>query len=190
MRVIRSREYRHMPWKNGGGVTLEVAVGPPDAGLDDMGWRISLAQVYSDGPVSRFPGIDRTLSIVRGHGMQLAVAGRPTVTVDPQSHPYSFAGDAAASVKLVDGPVTDLNVMTRRNAHRHVVQRHRMVERRELALRAAITGVVVVEGSATVDCAGVAARLDPLDTALLFPDAVKAMLTATGPSTVLLIQID
>ncbi|RWP07744.1 HutD family protein, partial [Mesorhizobium sp.] len=28
MRILRAAEYRSMPWKNGGGVTTEIAVSP------------------------------------------------------------------------------------------------------------------------------------------------------------------
>ncbi|MBN7823193.1 HutD family protein, partial [Bowmanella yangjiangensis] len=46
-----------MPWKNGGGSTLELAICPVGASLDDFDWRISSASVASSGAFSRFPGI-------------------------------------------------------------------------------------------------------------------------------------
>ncbi len=190
MRVIRAREYRQMPWKNGGGVTMEVAVSPPGAALGDFDWRISLARVDTDGPFSRFAGIDRTLSIVRGHGIELGVAGRAPVTLGAESDPYTFAGDVDASARLIDGAVTDLNVMTRRDAHRHVVRRHRIVEPWEPKLVAALTGMVVLEGNITIECLGEEATLDPLDTVLLSREAGTARLTTTRPATVLHIEID
>ncbi|WP_431460998.1 HutD family protein, partial [Klebsiella pneumoniae] len=33
MRILRAADYRSMPWKNGGGVTTEIAVSPAGAGL-------------------------------------------------------------------------------------------------------------------------------------------------------------
>ncbi|SFQ22142.1 HutD protein [Ectopseudomonas toyotomiensis] len=35
---------RVMPWKNGGGETLELAIAPAGAGLEDFAWRISSAR--------------------------------------------------------------------------------------------------------------------------------------------------
>src|SRR5690606_5744574 len=37
--------------------------------------------------------------------------------------PLSFAADIAVAATLPDGPVTDLNVMTRRGRYRHSVER-------------------------------------------------------------------
>ncbi|WP_171524369.1 HutD family protein, partial [Acinetobacter baumannii] len=49
MHVIRSRDYRRMPWKNGGGETTEIIVQPTGASLDDFDWRFSMARVGSSG---------------------------------------------------------------------------------------------------------------------------------------------
>jgi len=57
-----------VPWKNGAGSTTEIAVFPQDAGFTDFDWRVSLATIGADGPFSVFPGVDRTLALVEGHG--------------------------------------------------------------------------------------------------------------------------
>lgn len=75
MKILRASEYKTMPWKNGGGVTVEIAIHPPSASMDAFDWRISMATVAQDGPFSSFPGIDRTLAIIEGNGMALAIAG-------------------------------------------------------------------------------------------------------------------
>ena len=75
MRLIRSKSYRRMPWKNGGGETTEIAVSPQNASLEAFDWRVSMARVESDGPFSAFPGIDRTLAVLEGQGIELD-AGR------------------------------------------------------------------------------------------------------------------
>jgi len=61
MKILRSADHKRMPWKNGGGETVEIAISPQGAGLADFDWRVSMATVASDGPFSVFPGIDRTL---------------------------------------------------------------------------------------------------------------------------------
>ena len=65
-----------MPWKNGGGTTAEIAAFPDGAGFNAFDWRISLAEVASDGPFSAFPGIDRTLMLVEGARLALDRRGR------------------------------------------------------------------------------------------------------------------
>jgi len=112
MRILRAADRAAVAWKNGGGITREVAVSPQGAGLDDFDWRVSIAQVSEPGPFSIFPGIDRTLAILDGR-MMLAFDAH-SVTLDAASAPFAFAGDVACTGTPLDGAVTDLNVMTRR----------------------------------------------------------------------------
>src|SRR5580704_9253002 len=79
MRLLPAGQHRRMPWKNGGGETTEIAVAPEGAGLDALDWRVSMARVATDGPFSAFPSIDRTLSVLAGVGIALAIAGRPEI---------------------------------------------------------------------------------------------------------------
>jgi uncharacterized protein len=125
IRFLRAADHVRMPWKNGGGVTTEVAVYPVGASLETLGWRISMAQVASDGPFSQFAGIDRTLALLEGDGMRLDIAGRAPVTLTTASAPLSFPADVATSATLTGGPISDLNVMTRRGAFTHRVERVR-----------------------------------------------------------------
>ncbi|MGE7371141.1 HutD/Ves family protein [Neorhizobium sp. NPDC001467] len=123
MKILRANDHKHMPWKNGLGQTVEIAVFPPAATVDTFDWRISMATVSEDGPFSVFPGIDRTLSILEGTGMELFVEGREQVLLTQASPPHPFAADAATTARLVDGAITDLNVMTRRGRFSHAVER-------------------------------------------------------------------
>jgi len=54
MKLIPADAMRRMPWKNGGGVTTEIAIAPEGATLDNFDWRVSTAQVDAAGPFSRF----------------------------------------------------------------------------------------------------------------------------------------
>ena len=121
--VIRAAEGRRTAWRNGGGETVEIAIFPPGGALDDFGWRISRAGVVADGPFSDFPGIDRTLLVLTGVALTLTVAGQAPVRLDCTSAPFSFPGDGPITGVLVDGPVTDLNVMTRRGRFDHAVEK-------------------------------------------------------------------
>lgn len=124
MHILRAGQYTRMPWKNGGGETTEIAVYPEGASVEDFAWRVSMATVASDGPFSLFPGIDRTLSVLEGEGMVLDIEGQEPVTLTPASAPLSFPADVPTSARLVRGPITDLNVMTRRGHFAHRVERH------------------------------------------------------------------
>ena len=121
-RIVRAGEGRATPWKNGGGETTELLAHPEGAGLDGFDWRISRARVAADGPFSAFPGIDRTLTVLEGEGLALAIDGHEPIRLTPASMPFAFAADAPCAGRLLGGPVTDLNVMTRRGRFVHAVE--------------------------------------------------------------------
>jgi hypothetical protein len=111
MRLLDPAGYRHMPWANGRGVTVEIARAD-DAG--GMLWRLSMAQVVEDGAFSAFPGIDRSLTVIAGPGFALA-GDDWSLRADPLV-PVGFAGDVPVAAADVTGPAQDLNVMWRRDA--------------------------------------------------------------------------
>ena len=117
MQVLRAADRVASPWKNGGGITREVAAWPPGAGFDDFRWRVSMAEVRADGPFSVFPGVDRILAVLEGR-LALDIEGRGAVELSATSAPAVFPGDAPTGGRLLEGPVTDLNVMSRRGAMR------------------------------------------------------------------------
>ena len=122
MKILRAAEGRRTPWKNGGGETVEIAVHPPGAGFDAFDWRVSTALVAADGPFSAFPGVDRTLAVLTGAGLELVVGADAPLRLTPASAPFAFPADAPCAGRLVGGPVTDLNVMTRRGRFTHAVR--------------------------------------------------------------------
>jgi environmental stress-induced protein Ves len=119
VRIIRASDCKTTPWKNGGGSTTEVAVAPAGASLADFDWRISMAVVASDGPFSDFPGVDRTLAVIKGKGLILTVGDAGPATLAEESAPLGFRGDTPTSARLTAGAITDLNIMTRRGRFRH-----------------------------------------------------------------------
>lgn len=112
-RVLRSRDYHRMPWKNGGGTTTEIWKQVSLAG--DMLWRLSIADVASDGPFSEFPGIDRWIMVIDGKGMELTIDGRGTHRLDRPFEPFAFPGDAKTNCRLIAGPIRDFNLMVARS---------------------------------------------------------------------------
>ena len=111
-RVLRPNDYVSMPWKNGGGTTTEIwkAASPDGAIL----WRLSIADVGSDGPFSAFPSIDRWIMVIEGKGMELTVDGQVHRMGDP-FEPFAFSGDARTDCRLIAGPIRDFNLMVARS---------------------------------------------------------------------------
>jgi environmental stress-induced protein Ves len=111
-RILRQAEYQAMPWKNGGGTTTEIfkTVAADGTTL----WRLSIADVASDGPFSAFPGIDRWIMVVEGKGMELTISGQGTKRIENLFEPLAFSGDAETTCKLINGPIRDFNLMVAR----------------------------------------------------------------------------
>jgi len=108
-RLLPASAHREMPWKNGRGVTREVArADDPETGRQL--WRLSIADIDEDAPFSPFPGLRRIISVLEGEGMALAVAGEPPREVR-RFELYPFDGAARTDCRLLDGPVRDLNLM-------------------------------------------------------------------------------
>jgi environmental stress-induced protein Ves len=109
------RRIAPQPWKNGAGLTREIAAGPEGADAAEFEWRISVAEVGGDGPFSAFPGIDRSIVLLDGAGMLLTSNDGSLVhRLDRRHEPFCFSGDLPLEATLLDGPTTDFNVMTRR----------------------------------------------------------------------------
>jgi len=132
------------PWKNGAGLTREIAVGPRGATLDRFDWRLSVAHVDRDAPFSAFPGIDRCITLLRGSGVRLqtddGAIGHTLATV---GDPFRFAGEAPLTATLLDGPCDDLNVMVRRgrwSAEIDVLDSEQRVESADAGLVFALDG--------------------------------------------------
>ncbi|MCY1127386.1 HutD family protein [Frigidibacter sp. RF13] len=106
MRLITADQFVTQPWKNGGGVTHEIAREDRDGQLL---WRLSIAEVASDGPFSAFPGLTRILTVIAGAGLHLHT---PEGCLEALPYtPVRFSGDTAIDSRLIDGPVRDFNLI-------------------------------------------------------------------------------
>ena len=117
------------PWKNGGGHTREIARIPVASALDDFHWRVSIADVSTDGPFSNFDHVDRVIVLLSGAGVRLRSSdGKIDHRLDEPLVPFAFSGDDAITAALIDGASSDFNVMTRRGVVRADVQIVRTAE--------------------------------------------------------------
>ena len=101
IRLLPAGLYTEMPWKNGQGVTREVAR-YPEAGEYD--WRISLATIRQPGPFSTFPGYLRNISVLEGGGMYLTIDGQRSALIAPfQALGFNGASGVSGSRSAGDG---------------------------------------------------------------------------------------
>ncbi len=124
IRLLQPEDYRRMPWKNGLGMTTELAVFPPDAGLVDkpFDWRVSIADIDNHCEFSRFPGYDRSILLIEGAGMELSFDSAPSQRIDQPHLPFNFKGETQTYCRLLDGPVRDFNVMSARAKCTHACE--------------------------------------------------------------------
>ncbi|MET3719914.1 MULTISPECIES: HutD family protein [unclassified Arthrobacter] len=113
MEIIRFAELRSEPWRNGGGVTRELASHPKAASAQDgaWDWRVSIADVSKAGDFSAFPGMERVLTVIDGELLLLTVDGAEHPL--EKYRPFRFSGEAATHGALPTGDIRDLNVITR-----------------------------------------------------------------------------
>ncbi|HYS63167.1 MAG TPA: HutD family protein [Paraburkholderia sp.] len=199
MTLIRGADLVAAPWKNGGGVTREVAAffpagelpsGRPErAGLDDFVWRVSVADVAQAGPFSRFAGIDRTLVLLSGAGMLLDEADGTdahAVKTHALTQPLDiarFSGEAQIDARLVDGATRDFNLMVRRGeaVGELEVWRGQMQQSEQRTLSADVALLFCASGSVEIKLDGAAPLVlqedDTLriDTPNALPCAVKGV---------------
>lgn len=123
MHIVRFADCPPSPWKNGGGITRQLLIRPAAANLDDFALRVSVADVDSDGPFSCFDGIDRTLTLLEGGGLQLQRDDAPLATLQADSPLLHFAGEWPISSQRLAGKVRDFNIMTRRSRCHHRAER-------------------------------------------------------------------
>ena len=121
MKVVRAADQPRIRWRNDGGWTRDVARDSPNEHY--FSWRVSIADVEADGPFSFFNGFDRLLVLLEGVGMDLMFPETGEVIgVRPDARRARFAGEAAITAELLDGPTTDFNLIWDRS--RFALQEH------------------------------------------------------------------
>ncbi|MGA9333935.1 MAG: HutD family protein [Rudaea sp.] len=118
MPILHQCDYQRVRWKNDGGWTTQLAVCPAsskEAGVA-FDWRISIAEIETDGAFSVFPGCDRHIALLDGIGMHLSFDKAPDVELNERLRFVHFDGEWRTHGRLQSGPVRDFNVISRRDA--------------------------------------------------------------------------
>ncbi|WP_233804228.1 HutD/Ves family protein [Paraburkholderia sp. HP33-1] len=200
--LIRGADLVATPWKNGGGLTREVAAFPPPSGGQgaagsDFLWRVSVADVAQAGPFSRFDGVDRTLVLLSGAGMLLDEIGDTgVVATHALRQPLDiarFSGETRIDARLVAGATRDFNLMVRRDVARGEMDVWRTGDERDAprALDGDVVLLFCASGAVTLALAAEHAQVVRLDTGdTLRIDGPNALAcTLAGDGEVLAITI-
>jgi hypothetical protein len=192
--LLRGADLVASTWKNGGGITREIALG---GSAEAFAWRVSVADVAQAGPFSRFEGVARTLVLLDGAGMVLDETGGAAARMHMLAKPLDvahFDGEAPISARLIDGPTRDFNLMVRRDVARATFEIWREPTTRDMQGETALlycangTASVRVNGGEPVAlAAGDTLRIDTTDTT----DTARSMRIETqGEAALLAIALE
>ncbi len=182
--------YGRTPWKNGGGVTLDIAdayrPGAAHGGWDGVIWRFGRTGITAPGPFSDLTGCDRVLVLVTGRGLVLET---PDGDIDARIplRPARFRGETPIVSRLEAGPVEVVNLIGCRDTVR--------IDLRVLGAGAALdmtAGTHLVyapSGAATIAWAGArhaladnhALRIETAEVATMRGEAGVALLASIAP---------
>lgn len=140
MRSFNESDFITMPWKNGGGSTLEL-IALKDENNEIM-FRLSSAEVSASGPFSIFPQIDRILFLVKGNGLKLKMPNKSLI-LDQTLAPIYFAGEDEIYCELLDGSCQDFNVMTNRNFGKSTLCLRRLTSNEEIKVSSSFSFIYI-----------------------------------------------
>lgn len=184
IRYIPAADLHPLPWKNGGGITRQLAIYPEHATLDDFIWRISAADLTQPGSFSIWPDIDRILILTAGESIQLTRTETGQQQRLVRGERIYFAGETPFDAALPDGPTRDFNLMLRRKQAHGCVDMRRAAQK--LPLRPGETLLHCTEGHFTArlpERLGGLRTLDTGDTLWLSLDYIPSFTLDIMPET-------
>ncbi len=110
--IISPEQFKTVPWKNGLGETIEVAINEGGT-LEHFDWRLSMASVVEDGQFSNFTGYTRNLILIEGNGINLQHNDNKIDKLSNLLDIATFDGGNKTVGNLHAGDITDFNIITR-----------------------------------------------------------------------------
>lgn len=181
LQLIRQSEFVEGRWKNGMGVSWEIAAFR-EQGAADFSWRLAKARIDADVPFSIYPGMDRVFMQLQGNGLDLEFEGGCVIKVHESFVPHSFSCDVPLNCKLLDGPCLDLNLFTVRGRFHSEVSVVEVEGRQEIALGGATSVFLALTGSCRLTGGGMSIELAAGDAAVA---RQERMVEATGDKALL-----
>ena len=117
MTPLASSGFVSTPWKNGGGVTVDIAgeyrPGTPPGDWRGMIWRFGRTGIVAPGPFSDLTGYERLQAVVAGRGLVLET---PDGEIDLREpfRPVRYDGGTPVASRLEAGPVEVVNLIADR----------------------------------------------------------------------------
>lgn len=122
--IIQPTQFKTVPWKNGKGETVEMAINPGGT-LENFDWRLSMASVVEDGVFSNFTGYTRNLILIEGDGINLQHNDNKIDRLKNLLDVATFDGGNKTVGNLHTNEITDFNVIARTSAFHSKVSCHK-----------------------------------------------------------------
>ena len=129
--IIQPTHFKTVPWKNGKGETVEMAINPGGT-LDNFDWRLSMASVVENGVFSNFTGYTRNLILIDGDGINLQHNDNKIDRLSSLLDFATFDGGNKTVGNLHSNEITDFNVITRTESFNTQVSCHKLAKRHPL----------------------------------------------------------
>jgi environmental stress-induced protein Ves len=165
LRLIRQSEMTEGPWRNGMGVSWEIA-SHKTPGAAEFSWRFAKARIDRDVPFSIYPGIDRVFMQISGNGLDLEFDGGYVLQVHESNVPHAFPCDVPLNCKLRDGPCFDLNLFTARGVYQAEASVLKLNGMESIDLSGVEAVFFALEGSVVLSGQGGAVQLQMGDAAV------------------------
>lgn len=148
--------YGRTPWKNGGGVVIDIAGetrqgAASPTGWDATLWRFGRTTIPVGAPFSDLAGFDRLLMVVEGRGLVLRTPTEEIGVREPFV-PVRFAGETQIVSRLEAGPVDVVNLIADRAYA--TIELARLAHEASKTLAPGIHVIYAAAGACTLRCNG------------------------------------
>ena len=150
MQILSPESYITMPWRNGMGNTVELIKEVLPQG-DGFTWRLSMADVTTDGHFSNFSGYHRTLLLLEGAGITLDCGEGQNHELTKRLQAARFEGEDPTYARLHHGPIKDFNVMTHRDYCMAEVLTCDQPQSLQLKIDASVLLIYIVQGELQIE---------------------------------------
>jgi uncharacterized protein len=114
MRIIRKSDLVEGRWRNGMGVSWDIAADSDGFAAGEFDWRLAIARIDADVPFSLYEGVDRVFTMMEGNGLDLEFEDSRMLPVCHANVPHFFSCDVPAFCHLHDGVCFALNLFVKR----------------------------------------------------------------------------
>ena len=147
---------------------------------DGFAWRLSMADVTTDGEFSNFRGYDRTLLLLEGKGITLNCNKDRQHILTKQLQSAEFSGDDNTLASLHDGAIKDFNIMTHRDHCRAAVTVCNQPENMSIDVDARAVLIYVVEGDLEINAPSIGTLTIPQQHLLVIHYPAREVLQCQG----------